>query len=184
MIDHQHAPKRLKELPCDIHQVTIKGEKWTIAVGMLNNKPYEVFGGLAQYVEIPRKHKNGVLVKNGKKDNVSTYDLCCGSGDDTVKVKDIVNVFDNPIHGAFTRTLSLALRHGVPVHYVVEQLLKDKYSDMQSFSRVIARVLKTYIPDGTSAASLEKKCSECGSTNLVYQEGCVKCVSCSWGACA
>jgi hypothetical protein len=54
-----------------------------------------------------------------------------------MKIKDFVSVFDNETHGAFTRTISLALRHGIPLQYVCEQLQKDKHSDMQSFSRVM-----------------------------------------------
>ena len=64
-------------------------------------------------------------------------------------IKDIANVFENANFGAFTRTISLALRHGTPIQYVVEQLLKDKHSDVTSFATVIARVLKNYILDGT-----------------------------------
>lgn len=179
-----HAPRRLKELECDIHQVKISGEIWTILVGLLDGKPYEVFGGLASYVEVPKKIKRGLLVKNGKKDGVATYNLKIKvTDDDELLFKDIVNLFANPIHGAFTRTLSLALRHGIPVQYIVEQLQKDKHSDMMSFSRVIARVLKAYIPDGTKSA-LDKSCSSCGVENsLVYQEGCVICKNCSASKC-
>jgi ribonucleoside-diphosphate reductase alpha chain len=95
----------------------------------------------------------------------------------------VVELFANPLHGAFTRSLSLALRHGIPVQYIVEQLQKDKNSDMQSFSRVIARTLKGYIPDGTKSTS-DKKCSSCGATDgLVYQEGCLTCKSCGNSKC-
>jgi len=78
--------------------------------------------------------------------------------------------------------VSLALRHEVPLHYVVEQLQKDKNSDMFSFARVIARVLKGYIKDGT--ASSEKGCPQCGNTELVYQEGCLSCKNCSYSKCS
>jgi len=65
---------------------------------------------------------------------------------------------------------------------MVEQLQKDKYSDMQSFSRVLARVLKGYIPDGVKSTS-DKVCSECSSNSLVYKEGCVTCAACGWSKC-
>lgn len=74
--------------------------------------------------------------------------------DDVLMFKDIVNLFDNPLYGSLTRTISLALRHGVPVSYLVEQLRKDKTSDVTSFSNVIARVLsKAYVVDGTAVQS-------------------------------
>jgi ribonucleoside-diphosphate reductase alpha chain len=183
-----HAPKRPKELPCDIHRINVKGsegqESYLVLVGSLDGKPYEIFCGRSSHVEVPKKAKTGILIKNGKKDGVATYNLQIPVGDDDqLLFKDIVELFANPNHGAFTRTLSLGLRHGVPVQYIVEQLQKDKYSDMQSFSRVLARVLKSYIPDGVKATSSDKTCTQCSSDALVYKEGCVTCSSCGWSKC-
>ena len=183
-----HAPKRPKELPCDIHRINVKGsegqESYLVLVGRLDGKPYEIFCGRSSHVEVPKKAKTGTLIKNGKKDGVATYNLQIPVGDDDqLLFKDIVELFANPNHGAFTRTLSLGLRHGVPVQYIVEQLQKDKYSEMQSFSRVLARVLKSYIPDGASATSSDKICTQCSSEALVYKEGCVTCSSCGWSKC-
>jgi len=184
------APKRPIELVCDIKKAKIQGEQWTIFVGLLNGKPYEVFGGLSKYVDIPNKFKLGKIVKNGKVEDITTYNLILGEGDDQMLIKDIANVFDNANFGAFTRTISLALRHGTPVQYVVEQLQKDKHSDITSFSKVIARVLKNYIVDGTKSTS-ERKCPSCGNTQLVYEQGCMGCVGgtmpdgtpCTWSKC-
>lgn len=183
IIEENHALKRHKELPCDIKQVKIAGESWTILVGLLNGKPYEVFGGLSSLVEVSKKIKHGILVKNGKKDGITSYNLKITVGEDDFVFKDIVQLFDNPTQGALTRMLSLLLRHNVPVQYIVEQLQKDKYSDMTSFARVIARVLKAYIPDGVKSTS-EKKCDVCGAEGtLIYQEGCVKCSACGNSRC-
>jgi len=75
------------------------------------------------------------------------------------------------------------MRHGTPVQYVVEQLLKgsEKDDDLFSFSRAVSRVLKSFIADGTKAS--EKKCSVCSSTDLIYQEGCVTCKACGNSKC-
>jgi ribonucleoside-diphosphate reductase alpha chain len=187
-ITENHAPKRPKELPCDIHRINVKGsggaESYLVLVGKFGNNPYEIFCGLSSHVEVPKKVKSGTLIKNGKKDGVATYNLSIPLGDDDqLLFKDVVNLFANPNHGAFTRSLSLSLRHGIPVQYVVEQLQKDKHSDMQSFSRVIARVLKGYIPDGTKVTS-DKRCESCGAEEgLVYQEGCLTCKQCGNSKC-
>jgi ribonucleoside-diphosphate reductase alpha chain len=174
------AAKRPQALHCSIHQTKIKGEAWTILVGLLENKPYEVFGGLSKYIEIPKKHKAGMLIKNGKVDGIATYNLVCGADEDQFTVKDVVNVFENTTQGAFTRIISLSLRHGAPVHFVVEQLSKDKYSDITSFSKVIARVLKNYIPDGVESSI---QCPDCQSSNVIFESGCAKCLDCLMQKC-
>jgi len=181
-VARRNAPKRPEKLECEIHRATIKGEDWTILVGMIDDQPYEVFGGLSDYVEIPRKFAQGLVRKRPRKTVASKYDLIIGKNGDEFIIKDIVSVFDNPNHTAFTRTLSLALRHGVPTHYLVEQLQKDKDADLFSFSKVIARVLKKYIEDGTKVSNgIIENC--CDAQKIVYQEGCATCLSCGYAKC-
>lgn len=176
------APKRPDEMACHIKKAKIHGEAWTIFVGLFSSQPYEVFGGLSKYVDIPSKYKVGKIIKNGKVEGITTYNLVVGDGDDQMIIKDIANVFENATFGTFTRTISLALRHGTPIQYVVEQLQKDRHSDMTSFSKVMARVLKSYIQDGTQSS--DKTCPTCSKDNsLVYQDGCVVCSSCGWSKC-
>ena len=177
------APKRPEVLPCEIHHATIKGEKWTILLGLLEGRPYEIIGGLSKYVEIPRKHRYGEIRRRQRKTVLSKYDLHCGFDEDEFTIKDVVSVFDNPNHAGYTRTISLALRHGAPIQYIVEQLQKDREADLFSFSKVIARCLKNYIPDGSVGG--DKTCEACGAEgSLVYQEGCVTCKSCGMSKCS
>ena len=178
-----HAPDRPPELKCHIHHASIKGEAWTILVGLMDGRPYEVMGGLQKYIEIPKKYKKGTIIKHHYKTRNSRYDLSIGKNGDTILIKDIVDVFDNPNHAGFTRTISLALRHGAAINYVVEQLQKDREMDMFSFSKVIARVLKYYIKDGTVPG--KTTCENCGAEDtLVYQEGCVTCTACGSSKCS
>ena len=179
----QSAPKRPEEMPCDIHQANIKGEAWTMLVGLMNGRPYEIIGGLSEYVEIPRKHTTGKIRRRSRKSVNSKYDLIVGTNGDEFVIKDIVKVFDNPNHSAFTRTISLALRHGVPVQYMVEQLQKDRDADLFSFSKVTARCLKKYIADGTKASNGVFDVDCCDNPNIVYQEGCATCANCGMAKC-
>ena len=177
------APRRPDILSCDIHQANIKGEAWTILIGLLNDHPYEVIGGLSEYVEIPRRYQTGTIKKRVRKSVLSKYDLVVGTDGEEFVIKNVVKVFDNPNHSAFTRTISLALRHGVPVQYMVEQLQKDKDADLFSFSKVIARCLKKYIADGTKASNGVFETTCCDSPNVVYQEGCATCINCGMAKC-
>ena len=178
---HLSAPKRPQELDCDIHHTTIGGEKWVVLVGILADQPYEVLAGEASLIEIPKKYNKGLLTKHCFKTKNNRYDLSFGFNGDTILIKDVVKVFDNPNNSAFTRMISLGLRHGAKARFMVEQLQKDKASDMFSFARCIARILKNYIEDGELPS--DKLCTECNAETLLYQDGCVTCTSCGYAKC-
>jgi len=181
-IIESHAPKRPKELKCDIHMTTVKGEPMVVIVGLFDGKPYEVFCGEQNKLELPKKIKTGRLIKGAKTNGVAAYNLSIDLDGDELIFKNIAELFDNPTYGTLTRAVSLALRHGVPVGYLVEQLRKDKHSDITSFSTVVSRVLgKNYIADGTKETS-DKTCGECGGV-LQYLQGCVTCSSCGASRC-
>ncbi len=178
----QHAQKRPDVVKCEIHRAKISGEDWTILVGVIDGKPFEIFGGLSEYVEIPRKYTEGKIRKRLRKTVANKYDLIVGKDGDEFIIKDIVKVFDNPNHTSFTRTISLTLRHQVPLQFLVEQLQKDRGADMFSFSKVVARCLKKYIADGTKVSNgVIENC--CETPDIVYQEGCATCLSCGYAKC-
>lgn len=170
------APKRPKELECDIHTVTIKGEKYTIFVGLWDGLPYEVMGGKSEYVEIPEKFTKAKIIKFNKQN--SRYDLIV----DDIRINNLTKIFENKNYEVLTRMLSLSLRHGASPNFLVEQLQKDPESDFFSFSRGIARVLKKYIKDGTKVAT-DKFCSNCNADGLKYVEGCATCSFCGYSKC-
>ena len=58
----RHAPKRPETLACDIFHTSIKGQKWVVLVGLMDGKPYEVIGGEAEMIELPRRIKNGTCL--------------------------------------------------------------------------------------------------------------------------
>jgi ribonucleoside-diphosphate reductase alpha chain len=182
-----HAPKRPKELHAEIKQATIDGQKWTFVVGFMQGVPYELFGGPSEFVELPKKAHTGKIIKRkcskvNKKGRLSCYDLVIDLGDDELTVKDIGVILspENENYGVLTRMTSLSLRHGVPLHFVVEQLGRDVDSGMHSFSKVMARILKHYIKDGTVSGEL---CMSCGS-KLVFSEGCHICLQCGSSKCS
>jgi ribonucleoside-diphosphate reductase alpha chain len=173
------ASKRPEELKCDIQSAKIKGEKWTVLVGLLNDRPYELFAGVSSSIEIPSKFKTGTIVKNRKKGG-NTYDL--HFGEDGI-IRDIIKTFANSQNAVMSRLISLSLRHGSDVNFLVEQLRKDPEGDLTSFTSVVARVLKKYIPDQTAPS--DKTCPECGEDTLRYTDGCVLCINekCGFSKC-
>lgn len=178
------APKRPETLPCDIYHSSVGSQNWTIIVGLLDGRPYEIMGGHSTE-EITKKSKKGFLDKKSLKSKPSLYTLRLGEGEDEIRIKDVVSTFENPNHSSFTRLLSLSLRHGASANYIVEQLLKgDKDADLFSFAKVISRVFKQYISDGTKPGG-ESDCKDCGAPDgLIYVEGCVTCSSCGASKCS
>lgn len=188
----QHdAPKRPERLPCEVHRSRVKirdtenGPEvidWIFFIGLYDGKPFEIFGGSTENIELPKKVEQGWIVKRAFKTG-GKYDFHYGDPDDPCKIKNIVKLFDNPDRGWATRMISLSLRHGSPIQYVVEQLQRDKDADLFDFGKSIARILKKYIPDGTTPKA-EKVCPECGEdSNLRYESGCVTCHSCGASKC-
>ena len=172
--------KRPEFLEADIHRKTIDGKRYIIMVGLLDGRPYEVFSGLEEKIQIPRKYEKGKIRKRKYKTKMNEYDLLIP---DDGMVKDIVSAFNNPDNSALGRMISLGLRYGAKINHLVEQLQQtSEVSSMTCFSRVLARVLKQYIPDGTIAE--KGVCPECDENGLVYKEGCVQCSICAWSKCS
>ena len=145
-----HAPKRPRELPCEIHRSSVEGKYWTIFVGLLDGKPYEVFGGTTDSIEIPRRKDKGIIIKRKalESDNSasnSVYDLVVGEDeDDKLIIKNISSTFHNGDYAWATRLISQGLRHGISPEYIVQQLRRANDSSLTHFSKAIARVLSKY----------------------------------------
>lgn len=169
-IIERHAPKRPRKLPCDVHKVMYQGKTWVVFVGLLKDKPYEIFAGAIEDVNIPKSILTGNLIKRKSRHYSFEYE-------DEIIVDDIGKTFANKSQDAFARSVSMSLRHGAPVVYVVETLNKSE-GDITSFSKVLARTLKKYVEDGLDAG----KCPQCG-TRMQYKEGCVCCPACGNSRC-
>lgn len=169
-IDKTTAPKRPKELPCDVHRTTVKGTPHTVFVGLLGGDPYEVFALVGAVEEAAAGCDGGVLEKKSR----GVYRFLCGEA-----VVDITEQLTDE-QAAVTRLASTALRHGTDVGFVVHQLEKVR-GDLTGFAKAVARVLKKYVNDGTKVSG--EKCGRCDSDELVRQEGCVTCRACGWSKC-
>lgn len=175
------APKRPELLECDIKYSSIDGHQWVFFVGILNGRPYEIFGGKKDKVEIPKKYKKGWIKKNGMDEKRRMYDLYLGTvedSDDRMIIKDIAASFSTSA-ASYTRIISMLLRHGVPINYICDQLNKDTEANMFCFEKSISRVIKHYIKDGELSGNTCDKCNE----KLIYKDGCVMCPNCGYSKC-
>ena len=80
--------------------------------------------------------------------------------------------------------ISGILRHGMPLPYTIDLVtsLNLGADALNTWKAGVARMIKKYIKDGTSAK--DTKCPDCGDEKgLVYEEGCLKCKSCGASKC-
>lgn len=170
------APKRPKELICDIHHVTVKGVKWTALVGLLQGEPYELFMGKSEDLIVANKHKTGKIIKVSR----GRYNLYL-EDESKPLIENIVQTLDDNEIAWATRMISTSLRHGIGVEYLVEQLSKE--GSVVDVNNVLARILKKYIKEGTRK---KDQCPQCGGDDLIYEEKCKRCVNveCGWSGCS
>ncbi len=174
-IERKFAPKRPDELPCDIHEITVQGNKWIILVGKLSGSLYEIFvdENTKQQIDV-HHHTSGTIKKVGH----SKYSLVIKNGEEKVIVENLAETMD-ATYGVMARMVSMALRHGTPLQFIVDQMSKSKH--FMGFERAVSRVLKKYIKDGEKVMTGDV-CPECENT-LVYKDGCVTCLSCGFSKC-
>ena len=173
--------KRPSELTCDIYHFSVKEKEYFVVVGLVNDKPYEIFVGNNISMEgdddsfkriISKKIKTGT-VKRTKRGIYSLFSA------DNLIADNITNHSSSDME-ALARLTSLSLRHQVAdLNFVVQQLEKVK-GEMHAVCKLLARALKKYIPDGTEVKGEE--CAECKAA-LIRSEGCIKCPSCGWTKC-
>lgn len=173
-IEKTSAPKRPKELNCDVHHITAMGKKWIVLIGLFGEDPYEVFAFKNKKIHLNPKWKTGKLVKSKR----GVYDLEIDEG---IIIENVKEHFETDEQEALTRMISTCLRHGADIHFVYEQLQKSEGA-IVSFSKAIGRTLKKYIKNNTLAS--ESLCPECDDiSGLTYQENCMKCKNCGYSYC-
>lgn len=80
-----------------------------------------------------------------------------------------------------TRLISLLLRHGVLIKNIVATLDKVEEAYVGTFVFQVKKFLSSYIKDGEEVE--DETCMECGSTSVVFSEGCKKCTNCGSSKC-
>jgi len=168
-INRVSSPARPRVLECDIHSLTAKGERFTVVVGLMDGEPYEVFA--MPEISSLRNCETGTIKKVSK----GHYDL--ESGD--IVVESFTDIMTSDEEIAITRMVSLALRHGADMGYIVDSLNKAN-GLITSFSKAVARTLKKYSNVDTSVDMI---CPTCGSSNYRLENGCSQCYACGFSKC-
>jgi ribonucleoside-diphosphate reductase alpha chain len=178
--------RRPVELEADVVRFQNNKEKWVAFIGMVGDKPYEIFTGLSDDEDgilLPRSVTSGKIIKSIDDDGTSRYDFQYENKRGYKTTIEGLSYKFNPVFWNYAKLISGVLRHGMPIHKVVELVtsLQLDNDTINSWKAGVARALKKYVPDGTIAE--EAQCGTCGSENVVYQEGCLICKDCGSSKC-
>jgi len=178
--------KRPEILEADVVRFQNQKEKWIAFIGLVDDKPYEVFTGLVDDEDgilIPRWVEKGLIIKSRKEDETSRYDFQYKNkrGYKTT-IEGLSHKF-NPEFWNYAKLFSGTLRHGMPIDKIVEliQSLQLDSESINTWKKGVVRALKRYVEDGTKAKG--QACDNCNSDNLIYQEGCLTCQDCGSSKC-
>lgn len=170
---YTHAPKRPRELPCDMYEMMVNKKRVVALVGLYEDRPYEVFltDDPDQMISL-RGAKQGVIERVKK----NTYQLNIYGKRSKYSLVITSELFD-PEWLALGRMVSMALRHNISLQFIVKQL--NKTVQFGTFSKGMARVLKKYFTETETG----EFCPECGG-ELKYHDGCKVCPNCGWSECS
>lgn len=187
-IDNSQVTKRPKSISCKIFRFSNKGEKWVGVVGLVDNKPYEIFTGLLDKLDIPNWVNEGFIVRNKEKRIIdgeevmkSRYDICYEDKEGkTICVEGLSRIF-RPEYWNYAKLISGLLRHHMPISYVVKVIssLNLDDSNINTWKNGVIRLLRKF---NDSIEGEFEKCPECGG-RLVREGGCLHCLECGYSKC-
>jgi ribonucleoside-diphosphate reductase alpha chain len=177
-------PKRPRVLDCDVIRFNINEEKWVAFVGLKESRPYEIFTGIAdeEIFPIPKSIVKGKIIKIKADDGKTRYDFQYTDKYGYKKNIEGLSHMFKPEFWNYAKLISGVLRHEMPIQDVVNlvQSLNLDSESINNWKNGVERAMKKYVPNGTKAKG---KCGECGSHNLVYEEGCLICKDCGSSKC-
>ena len=178
--------KRPKILDAEIIRFKNEDEDWIAFVGLKDERPYEIFTGLAdeEVLPIPKSVTKGRIIKVKNESGKSRYDFQYTDKFGYENTLGGISHMFNKEFWNYAKLISGVLRHGMPLPDVVNLVssLSLNTETINTWKKGVERALKRYIPDGTKARK-GTKCENCGSENLIYQEGCLSCQNCGFSKC-
>ncbi|MCD4682765.1 MAG: adenosylcobalamin-dependent ribonucleoside-diphosphate reductase [Bacteroidales bacterium] len=179
-----NAPKRPQTLKAEIVRFQNDYEKWIAVVGLLDNKPYEIFTGKADEFYLPPWVNEGWVIKTKDRKGKNRYDFEFVDKDEyRINIPALSRSF-NKVFWNYAKLISGILRHGMPLPYAIN-LVDNLTFDIESINtwkNGVVRALKKFIPDGT--VDKKNSCPECGAEgSLMFKEGCLVCKECGYSKC-
>jgi ribonucleoside-diphosphate reductase alpha chain len=186
---YHNAPKRPEKMEAEIVRFTNYDEGWIAVVGLYEGKPYEIFTGRSSDLTcLPKEVEKGWVrrVKNKKTDQARYDFIFLDNQGYEIIIQGLSRKFKKE-YWDYAKLISGILRHGMPIHKVVELISKlsiGSDNDMMTWRSGVARALKKYVENGTKSKNLCPECLKKGiETQLEFKEGCEICPDCGHTLC-
>jgi len=177
------APPRPNVLEADVVRFTNESEKWIAVIGLLNNKPYEIFTGKSEDFFLPEWVEKGWVIRKKNEGQRTIYNFRYQDRQGyKVTYEGLSRTFEKE-YWNYAKLISGILRHGMPLPYVVgliENLTFDK-DYITTWKNGVVRTLSRYIKEELETGESCPKCSTISS--LYRKEGCVYCKNCDYSKC-
>ncbi len=178
--------KRPRELEADIVKFQNNKEKWIAFIGLVNDRPYEIFTGINDEDEgifLPKNLTRGWIIKSVDEHGSKRYDFQYTNKRGYKTTIEGLSEKFTPEYWNYAKLISGVLRYGMPIDQVIKlvQGLELNNESINTWKNGVERALKKYVLEGSEAKG--QKCPNCGNETLVYQEGCLSCTSCGNSKC-
>ena len=181
----QVVTSRPTELPAEIIRFQNNKEKWVAVIGLLNDRPYEIFTGIADEDDgflLPKRVTSGTVIKAYDEEGVKRYDFQFRNRRGyKITIEGLDGMF-NPEYWNYAKLISGVLRYGMPIDQVLKLVsgLELDNETINTWKNGVERALKRYLPSETE---VKEVCPVCNHETLVFQEGCLTCRNCGASKC-
>lgn len=175
---------RPKEIPCKVLRFKNERKNWIAFIGLIDNKPYEIFTGINDLDEfpVPTHVEEGTIIKITQEGEKSRYDFQYIDKYGYTNTLGGLNRVFSKEYWNYARFTSTLLRKNIPLLDVIDVINKLEFSNksLNSWQAGMIRSLSSFVEDGTKAKDV---CEECGDENVIYENGCKTCKACGHSAC-
>lgn len=176
--------KRPKTIKCKVIRFKNEKENWIAVIGLLNEKPYEIFTGkINRDFNVPDYVSRGwvIMVREAKEKRYDfQYEDVSGN---SITIEGLSRAF-NSEYWNYAKLISGMLKLHIPIEQVV-QLVEELNlydSTINTWKNGVSRALRNFIKPGIHReGSICPSCSEYNSTE--YKEGCFVCKNCGFTEC-